>query len=79
VSTRKNGQGYKISDDFWTKIKPLIPLPKPKKKSGRPRKDNKIIRSDFFSPPLLYIYEPEFCLPITSAKSCMAVLLIMKT
>ena len=48
MSTRKNGQDYEISDDLWTKIKPLIPLPKPKKKSGRPRKDDKIILSGIF-------------------------------
>jgi putative transposase len=39
---------YKISEEFWTKIKPLLPLLKPKKKPGRPRKDDKRILSVIF-------------------------------
>jgi len=51
VTTRKNGHDYEISDEFWNQIKPLLPLPKPKKKSGRPRKgDRKIISGIFLSP-----------------------------
>jgi transposase len=48
VTTRKNGYDYEISDKFWTKIKPLFPFPKPKKKPGRPRKDDKRILSGIF-------------------------------
>ncbi len=39
---------YEISDNFWMKLKPLLLLPKPKKKSGRPRKDDKRIMSGIF-------------------------------
>jgi putative transposase len=48
VGTRKNVHGYEVSDEFWTKIKPLLPLFKPKKKPGRPRKDAKRILSSIF-------------------------------
>jgi len=51
VTTRKNGyeyEIYEISDEFWTKIKPLFPFPKQKKKPGRPRKDDKRILSGIF-------------------------------
>ena len=34
------GHDYEISDELWKKIEPLLPQPKPKKKSGRPRKDD---------------------------------------
>jgi putative transposase len=27
---------YQISDELWERIEPLLPSPKPKKKSGRP-------------------------------------------
>jgi transposase len=33
VTKRKTGHDYEISDEFWTKIKPLLPPPKPKKNS----------------------------------------------
>jgi len=45
MTKRKIGRDYKISTEFWNKIKPLLPLPKPKKKAGRPRKDDKKIMS----------------------------------
>lgn len=48
MATRKNVPDYEISDDFWAKIKPLLPLPKPKKKLGMPRKDDKRILSGIF-------------------------------
>jgi hypothetical protein len=48
VTTRKTIQDYEISDKDWMKIEPLLPLPKPKKKSGRPRKDNKRIFSGIY-------------------------------
>ena len=48
MTKRKNGYDYEISYDFWNKIKPLLPLLKPKKKSGRPRKDDKRILSGIF-------------------------------
>jgi len=41
-------QDYKISEDYWTKIEPLLPVPKPKKKSGRPRKGDRKIMSGIF-------------------------------
>jgi transposase len=31
---------YQISDELWERIEPLLPSPKPKKKSGRPRMDD---------------------------------------
>ena len=48
MATRKHGNEYEISDEFWTKIKPLLSFPKPKKKPGRPRKDDKRILSGIF-------------------------------
>ena len=48
MATRKNGHDYEISGEFWNKIKPLLPLPNPKKKPGRPRKDDKRILSGIF-------------------------------
>jgi len=30
------GQDFQIPDELWKKIEPLLPPPKPKKKSGRP-------------------------------------------
>jgi len=48
VTTRKTGHDYEISDEFWNKIEPLLPLPKPKKKPGRPRKDDRKILSGIF-------------------------------
>ena len=32
---------YRISDELWERIKPLLPPPKPKKKPGRPRMDDR--------------------------------------
>jgi putative transposase len=32
MTKRKIGHNYWISDDFWNKIKLLLPFPKPKKK-----------------------------------------------
>ena len=48
MTTRKNGHDYEISDEFWNQIKPLLPLPTPKKKLGRPRKDDRKIMSGIF-------------------------------
>ncbi len=48
MTTRKIGHDYEISDELWKKIEPLLPLPKPKKKSGRPRKDDKKILTAIF-------------------------------
>ena len=48
MTTRKIGHDYEISDEFWKKIEPLIPPPKPKKKSGRPRKDDRKIMTAIF-------------------------------
>jgi putative transposase len=49
VTKRKTGHDYKISVEFWNKIKQLPPSPKPKKKSGRPREDDlKLLSSIFY-------------------------------
>jgi len=32
---------YQIPDELWERIKPLLPAPKPKKKPGRPRMDDR--------------------------------------
>ena len=48
VTKRKTVHDYKISVEFWNKIKPLLPLPKPKKKPGRPREDDWKIFSGIF-------------------------------
>jgi transposase len=32
---------HQISDELWQCIEPLLPLPKPKKKQGRPRMDDR--------------------------------------
>ncbi len=48
MTTRKIGHDYEISDELWKKIEQLLPLPKPKKKSGRPRKDDKKILTAIF-------------------------------
>lgn len=48
MSKRKVGHDYEISDEFWYKIKALLPLPKLKKKAGRPRKDDRKIMSGIF-------------------------------
>jgi len=48
VTKRKTGQDYKISVEFWNKVKLLLPLPKDKKKPERPRKDDLQILSGIF-------------------------------
>jgi transposase len=48
MTKRKVFQDYEISEDSWNKIVPLFPLSKSKKKSGRPRKDDKRIFSGIF-------------------------------
>jgi putative transposase len=48
VTKRKTVHDYKISVEFWNKIKPLLPLPQPKKKPGRPREDDWKILSGIF-------------------------------
>lgn len=35
------GPEYQISDALWKRIEPLLPPPKPKKKAGRPRMDDR--------------------------------------
>ena len=42
------GDDNQIPDKSWKRIEPLIPLPKPKKKPGRPRKGSKKIMSAIF-------------------------------
>jgi len=32
---------YQLPDELWEHIKPLLPPPKPKKKAGRPRMDDR--------------------------------------
>jgi len=44
----KKVHSYEISDEFWNKIKPLLPSPKPKKKAGRPREDDRKIMNGIF-------------------------------
>src|SRR5665647_1231270 len=48
MTKRNIAHDYEISDKFGMKIEPLLPLPKPKKKHGRPRKDNRKIMSGIF-------------------------------
>ncbi|MDD4521768.1 MAG: IS5 family transposase [Methanosarcina sp.] len=48
MAKRKNVPDYEISDEFWNKIKSLLPLPKPKKKAGRPRADDRKIMNGIF-------------------------------
>lgn len=48
MRTRKTGHDYEISDEFWNKIQPLLPLPKPKKKAGIPREDDRKIMNGIF-------------------------------
>ena len=45
MTKRKIVHDYIIPDNFWIIIKSMLPLPKPKKKSGRPRKDDRLILS----------------------------------
>ncbi|WP_155402544.1 transposase, partial [Methanosarcina mazei] len=56
MTRRKNGHDYEIFDKLWNKIKPLLPLPKPKKKPGRPRKDDRKIMSGIFYVPVSYTH-----------------------
>lgn len=35
------GKEYQIPDEMWERIAPLLPRPKPKKKPGRPRMDDR--------------------------------------
>ncbi len=39
---------YQISDELWKEIEPLLPPPKPKKKSGRPREDDRKMMNAIF-------------------------------
>ena len=48
MTTRKIGHDFEISDELWKKIEPLLPPPKPKKKSGRPRKDDRKMMTAIF-------------------------------
>src|SRR5574337_293317 len=49
MTTRKIGHDYEISDEFWKKTEPLLPPPKPKKKQGRPRQeDRKMMNAIFY-------------------------------
>jgi len=48
MAKRKTGHDYKISVEFWNEIKTLLPLPKPKKKLGKPREDDCKIFSGIF-------------------------------
>ena len=42
------GTAYQISDDLWNRIKELLPPPQPKKKSGRPRMDDRLVANAIF-------------------------------
>ncbi len=42
------GRDYQIPDELWEKIEPLIPPQKPKKKSGRPRKEDRKMMTGIF-------------------------------
>ena len=42
------GAAYQIPDDLWNRIKELLPPLKPKKKSGRPRMDDKLVMNAIF-------------------------------
>ena len=48
MAKRKLGYDYEISGEFWNLIKPLLLLPKPNRKAGRPRKEDKRILSGIF-------------------------------
>ena len=48
MAKRKRVHVYAISDEFWNKIKPFLPSPKPKKKAGRPREDDRKIMNGIF-------------------------------
>jgi len=70
VATRKNGHDYEISDELWNKLKPLLPLPKPKKKPGRPRKDDTRILSGIFYILLTGLPMESFATVLWSSKHC---------
>jgi putative transposase len=42
------GDEYQIPDMLWNRIKVLLPPPKPKKKSGRPRMDDRLAMNAIF-------------------------------
>jgi putative transposase len=42
------GDEYQIPDMLWNRIKVLLPPPKPKKKSGRPRMDDRFAMNAIF-------------------------------
>jgi len=42
------GAAYQISDRLWDRIRVLLPSPKPKKKSGRPRMDDRLAMNAIF-------------------------------
>jgi transposase len=48
VTSRKTVHDSEICDEFWNKIIPLLPFPKPKRKLGRPRKDDRKTMSGIF-------------------------------
>jgi putative transposase len=48
MAKRKIVHDYIIPDNIWMLIKSFLPLSKPKKKSGRPRKDDRLILSGVF-------------------------------
>ena len=48
MAKRKLVHDYIIPDNIWMLIKSLLPLPKPKKKLGRPRKDDRLMLSGIF-------------------------------
>ena len=48
MTKRKIVQDYEISEDYWKKIEPLLPVPKPKEKSGRPKKADRKVMSGIF-------------------------------
>jgi len=39
---------YQLPNELWERIKPLLPLPKPKKKQGRPREDDRQMMTAIF-------------------------------
>ncbi len=42
------GYDYQIPDELWKKIEPILPPPKPKKKLGRPRMDDRMAMTAIF-------------------------------
>jgi putative transposase len=35
------GEGFALSDEFWAEVEKVLPAPKPKKRAGRPRMDDR--------------------------------------